>query len=167
MKKEIVNEQEPKVKMNLPKINFPKVDPSKITSKPFFQLITKNLAPGMLCYIVLFVIAQFLFSSGKSYQNPYSIIALVIFLIASQVYFIKKENYSTWKETLVSAIVTTLLFAILDYLIVNLWLLKNNLELYKYWPYYFIYLTTLLLPVLRFKWDDSSSPTLKSLLTKK
>ncbi|MFH1855400.1 MAG: hypothetical protein ABH810_03290 [bacterium] len=138
----------------------------KFFQRPLIKSIASSALPGLYCYAVIFILGEILMSGGKSDRNPYTIIALVIFLIASQIVFIKREKYSSYKEILLSAITVTLVFAILDYLIVNLFLMKNNYEIYKYWPNYFIYLTTLALPYIRSSSDKIKADKVRSLLTK-
>ena len=152
------------------KINFAKPDLSKIkdiTKKPVISKILSSAYMGLLCYAVIFILSEILVSGGKSEHNPYFIAVIAIFLIASQILFIPKKVYSETKQTIISALSVTLTIAILDYLIVNLALEKNSLELYKYWPYYFLYLTTLALPFIRGNWPKKNSVNLKTLLTKK
>jgi len=138
----------------------------KFFQKPLVKDIASSALPGLYCYAVIFVIGEILISGGKSDRNPYTIIVLAIFLIAAQIVFIKREKYSSYKKTLLSAITVTLVFAILDYLIVNLFLMKNNYEIYKYWPNYFIYLATLALPFIRSNKDKINTNKIGSLLTK-
>lgn len=138
----------------------------KFFQKPLIKDIATSALPGLYCYAVIFILGEILMSGGKSDKNPYTIITLVIFLIASQIVFIKREKYSSYKKILLSAITVTLVFAILDYLVVNLFLMKNNYEIYQYWPNYFIYLTTLALPYIRSNSDKIRADKVRSLLTK-
>jgi hypothetical protein len=138
-----------------------------ISTKPTVSYILKNAYWGLLIYLILFIIGQIVISGGKAERDPYFVILMVIFSIAAQIMIIKKEFYEGWKKTLIAAVTVTLVFAILDYLIVNLWLEKNNLVIFKYWPYYFIYLSTLATPFIRSNWSKLPIPNLKSLLTKK
>lgn len=138
-----------------------------VAKKPLTKKIINSAYLGLLCYTVIFVLSEILISGGKSEHNPYYIAVIVIFLIAAQILFISKKVYSDLKSTIISAFCVTITIAILDYLIVNLWLGKNNLEIYKYWPYYFLFVSTLALPFIRSNCSKFKSLNLKSLLTKK
>ncbi len=138
----------------------------KFFRKPFIKEITSSTLPGLYCYAVIFILGEILISGGKSDRNVYTVIALVIFLIAAQIVFIKREQYSSYKKILLSSITVTLVLAILDYLIINLFMMKNNYEIYKYWPNYLIYLTTLVLPYIRSNSGKINADKVKSLLTK-
>ena len=138
-----------------------------ISSKPIVSSILKNAYWGLLIFLILFVIGQIVISGGKSERDPYFVILMVIFLIAGQVFIISRDYYSSIKTTLPSAVTITVVIALLDFLIVNLWLEKNNLAIYKYWPMYFIYLTALITPFIRSNWSRINPSNLKPLLTKK
>ena len=138
-----------------------------IADKPIVKRILENALLALYSYAVIFIIGQAFISGGMSEKNVYFIIAICIFLIASQIAFIRNSHYSSFKSTLVSSLTALLVFALLDYLLINLWLEKNNYELYKFWPNYFIYLIVVATPFIRSRWQNLNSPTLKSLLTKK
>jgi hypothetical protein len=160
MKKEEV----PGEKKTLPKIELTKI--KSLSSQPIVKQVAKNSLLALYCYLIVFVIDQILISGGMSEFNPYFIIASGIFLISVQIILIRNKFYSDLKSTIISAVTFLIVFALLDYLIINLWLEKNNLEFYKFWPNYFSYLIVIALPFIRSKWDAPSNSTLNSLLTK-
>jgi len=138
-----------------------------LSRRPLVSKILKGAYQGLLVYVVIFIISEILISGGKSEQNPYFVAVIAIFMIALQFILIKNEDYTDPKSTITSAVSVTLTIAILDYLIVNLAFEKNNYQIYKYWPFYFTYLTTLALPFIRSNWDKAKLPNLKMHLTKK
>jgi len=156
----------PKVeKLAIKKPDLTKI--KELANKPMSKQILPSVFKGAQIWLTLFIIAQILISGGKSERNFYYIIVMVILSIAFQLWLISKTRYSSIKPTLISAFAVLITFAILDYLIINLWLHKNNYALYLYWPYYFIYLSLIALPLLRSNLVKIKFPNLKSLLTKK
>jgi len=146
----------------------PNIDPIKDTlNKPIVSKILSNAYLGLLCYAVIFILGEILISGGRSEYDPYFIAFEIIFLIAAQVVFIQKKNYSSSQDTIISAVSVTVTIALLDYLLVNLWLEKNSMNIYSYWPVYLVYLTALVTPFIRSNWNKLSSINLKPLLTKK
>ena len=148
-----------------PSLSINKV--KSIGQKPIIKEISYDALLAVYCYAVIFVIGGFLVSGGHAANSVYFIITICIFLIASQILFIRNKFYSSFRITLIAVITSLLAFAILDYLLINLWLMKNNLEYYKYWPNYFTYLVVVALPFIRSNWSRIAAPSLKSLLTKK
>jgi hypothetical protein len=160
----MTNGDEASDKKVLPKIEFSKI--KEVSSKPIVKQIGKNALLAFYCYLIVFILDQILISGGMSEINVYFIIASCLFLIASQILLIRNKFYTDMKSTIISAATFLLVFALLDYLVINLWLENNNLELYKFWPMYFSYLIVAGMPFIRSKWDSANSPTLNSLLTK-
>lgn len=158
------NENKEKERFTFKKPDFAVI--KQTASKPIVKSILSNTYMGLLCYAVIFIIGEILVSGGKSERNPYFVIAMVIFLVAAQIIFIPKRVYNDLKSVMISAVTVTLIIALLDYLIINLAFDRNNLIIYKYWPMYFIYLTTLALPFIRSNWSKINLPNLKLLLTK-
>lgn len=146
-----------------------KVDLGKIkdvAKKPLTKVIMKNLSLALYSYLIVLALGQILISGGMSDRSPYYIITVSIILVASQILLIRNKFYENMKTTITASILSLILFALLDYLLVNLVLLKNNYEFYKFWPNFIIYALVVGLPFIRSKWRNVSSFNPKSLLTK-
>ncbi len=138
-----------------------------IVASPKAKSIFSELLPGLYSYAVVFFLGEILISGGMSEKSPYFLITIIIALIAFQIAIIRNSNYSSIRKATIAAGAYLIVFAVLDYLIINLFFEKNNYEFYKFWPNYFVYLAVILLPFIRSKWHSLSSFNPKSLLTKK
>lgn len=156
------------LKPNLGFVKKPDLGTVKATiKKPLVSEILSNAYLGLLCWLVIFILGEIFISGGKSSQNPFFIVVMIIFLIAAQLLLIKQAKLRTLKATITSALSVSITIALLDYLIINLLFDKNNLVLYKYWPAYLIYAASLVLPFVRLYSSKLQSSNLKLLLTKK
>ncbi len=138
-----------------------------LMDRPMAKEILSNASTGLYLYLIIFLLGEILISGGMSERNIYFIVTLIIALIASQVALKRNSAYSQWKTALTSSVTYLVIFAVFDYLLINLWLEKNNLEFYKFWPNYLIYLVLVATPFIRSKWYAISTFNPKSLLTKK
>ncbi len=103
---------------------------------------------GIIIWLIVFVISEIIISGGRYDQNYFLLaVNLIIILIISLYFSVKRPIKAIW-EALLRGVVAVLAFAVLDFLVIDLFLLKNNLGIYKNWQTYVIYGLVLLIPII-------------------
>ncbi|MCX6809374.1 MAG: hypothetical protein NTZ65_01320 [Candidatus Berkelbacteria bacterium] len=121
---------------------------------PEVKKYLRIIGQGFLIWIVVFVITEVVISGGRSERNLYLIILQAIAVTSLSAYLNRKYISATIISTILRGIVLMLSFALLDYLIVNLWLEHNNLTIYRFWPSYINYVLILITPLVQTKMRD-------------
>lgn len=107
--------------------------------------IIKHISGIVIAYLVFFVLNEILISGGKSQQNPYLIIFNVITIIVI-LWFLKDSYYGKpLKQRIIESITYLIVFATLDFLLVNMLLDKMSFHIYKTY-YTYVYYGLLFVP---------------------
>ncbi|OQA53298.1 MAG: hypothetical protein BWY43_00069 [candidate division WS2 bacterium ADurb.Bin280] len=119
-----------KIKINLSK------------ARPALNYILK----GALIYLVYFLLLEIVVSGGRYERDPYLFALTLIFVIITEYLIIDKKAIKKFKTALFQGIYLFAVVVVLDFLIVNVLMLKNYLGVFSRWESIATYLIILLLP---------------------
>ncbi len=130
----------------------------------FLKRILRGSAQGAIIYLIYFIITEILISGGRSQQNIYLEIISLIIIISLSTYFVMRRFPQSDTGAIKEGFSNLLVFAILDFLAVNLMLESNSGILYQYWGTLTNYATILIIPYLiyRLRMRKSSTPEIIS-----
>ena len=114
----------------------------------------------IVIWVIVFVINEVIISGGRHSQNYYLFSFNIFALLMLFGYANIRRASGQINEALKRAGVAVLVFAVLDFLIINLLLEKNNLSIYKAWQTYVAYAAIILttLAISRFKKPRPTAP---------
>lgn len=138
----------------------------QFTGGTLFKLIVKSLLFALIAWLIIFVLETIFVSGGLATTGAPFIVTELIAILVVAFFYIKKMQLNQ-KELIISLVSIVLAYAILDFLVVNLFLQKNDLSIYKFWPYYLKFVLLFLVPFIWSKKPDISALNLKLPLTKK
>ena len=102
---------------------------------------------AIIIWIIIFLLSEILISGGRHPFDPFLFglnIAVIIVLFG---YVNIKRPTKIILDALQRAGIAVVVYALLDFLIINLFLEKNNLAIYKTWQTYVIYAVIILIPL--------------------
>ena len=109
--------------------------------------IIKHISSVVIAYLVFFILNEILISGGKSQQNLYLIIFNIITIIVI-LWFLKDRYYGKpLKQRIIESTTYLSVFAVLDFLLVNMLLDKMSLHIYKMYYTYIYYGLLFILPI--------------------
>jgi len=148
------------------KFNFKSKSVDKLTSGSNFKIITSSISFAVIVWVIITILETILISGGLySKGAPFIIFEMIAIIVA--IYFYSKKMKLGQKELVISVISMIVTYAILDFLLVNLLLQKNDLSIYKFWAYYLKFALVLAMPFIRSRTPKIQMPNLKMPLTKK
>jgi hypothetical protein len=103
---------------------------------------------GLIIWAVVFVVAEIIISGGRHPGNIYLLATSLIIILFISLYSSVKRPVKDIKKSLLRGLLAALVFAILDFLVINLLLEKNNLQIYRSWQSYVQYALVFLVPVV-------------------
>lgn len=116
------------------------------------------------------IIIGFLISQGSSEDSVYVGIIYLIFIVAGIYIALRKNHLTLYKSALAFSITSVIVFALLDYLVINLLIEGNTFKIYSEWYIAVSYVICAIIPILPFsikamKFNKKSKRTSKGLTT--
>jgi hypothetical protein len=113
------------------------------------KTMLKSALYGLIVWLIVFVLGEILISGGRSEKNIFLLILELIVIITSVIYINLKNRTQSIIVQLLRGGIITAVFALLDFLIINL-LLEGNLKtIYHFWPTYLKYGLLLIAPLIQ------------------
>jgi len=111
--------------------------------------ILKSALNGLVIWLIVFVLGEILISGGRSERNIFLLILELIVIVTALIYLnLKNQNQSIINQLVRGAIMAAV-FALLDFLVINLLLEGNLRTIYHFWPIYLMYGLLLVGPLIQ------------------
>lgn len=120
----------------------------QIFTLTFLKKALRTSKQGAIIYLTYFIITEILISGGRSQYDLYLEIVSLIIIISLSAYFTIKRVPQNNIESIKKGFSNLLVFAILDFLAVNLLLESNSGLMYQYWGTLANYTAILAVPYL-------------------
>lgn len=108
------------------------------------------VAQSAIIWAIANIIIGFLISQGSSEDSAYIGIIYLILVIAGIYIALRKNHFTLYKSALAYSITCVIIFALLDYLLVNLFLQGNMFNVYREWYIATSYAIVILVPLIPF-----------------
>lgn len=114
----------------------------------------------IIIWLIIFIVDEIIISGGRHSQNYFLFTLNIIAILLLFGYASIRRTTPKFADALKRAEVAVLVYAVLDFLIINLLLEKNNLFIYKSWQTYVGYgaVALTILAISRFKKTRITSP---------
>lgn len=127
----------------LPSVSIPKVSVDKTVLK---KIIGYKL-DAIYIYLIVFVLGEILISGGLYERGWIFGVVNSFFVLILALAWQYKRKLGTLKDQIIKALLMTIVYAALDFLLVDLLLEKFNNKIYTFWGTYVAYGIILLVPI--------------------
>jgi len=127
------------LKAKLPRIN--------IKSK-FFRTMLGYKLDALYIYLIVFVIAEIMISGGLYEKGLIFGLVNAFLVLVLALAWQYRRRLGSLKDQIIRGVVMMVVYAVLDFLLVNLLLERFNNVIYSYWGTYAAYAIVLLVPIL-------------------
>ena len=113
----------------------------------YIKALGKPALRGLILWLIIFIVSEIIISGGRHPASPYLVALNAIILIA---FFWYQRDYfiGTWLSKAKKAIVVLIVFALLDFLVINFLLYQNNYYIYSTYQTYTYYGLIILLSLV-------------------
>jgi len=105
------------------------------------------LPKSLLIYLAYFILAEVVISGGRYERDIYLWIVIFVLVVIMETSFVWSTKISNFKQAVVVGLWYAIPVIVLDYLITNLLLEKNSLNIFKSWETITLYALTLIIPL--------------------
>lgn len=113
------------------------------------KTMLKSALYGFIVWFIVFVLGEILISGGRSEKNIFLLILELIAIIVSVIYINSKNQNQSIIVQLLRGGIMAAVFALLDFLVINLLLESNIKTIYHFWPTYLKYGLLLTAPLIQ------------------